>query len=221
MINSIHKSKHWQIFILLIGVPIIAQLIMMVIIMSNVSTFPANQEPDPKDFAAIFYIFPIIMLLILAVTVSWNWSVGVGLQKYIPETYRLKTGLYKVCVILPPLILVLSFFGFAFVMDDVLTAADKGHEPTITDLNTFGLFFLFFVVFSILSFVANIYVIYFTAKTFKTAELQQPVAFSDFIGEFFMVWFLFVGIWMIQPKINAITQKNRPEGESTLDGNLI
>ncbi|MEN9640511.1 MAG: hypothetical protein RLZZ262_2380, partial [Bacteroidota bacterium] len=36
----------------------------------------------------------------------------------------------------------------------------------------------------------------------KLLELQREVRFSEFIREFFLIWFFPIGIWFIQPKIN-------------------
>ena len=51
------------------------------------------------------------------------------------------------------------------------------------------------------------YSLYFVAKTFKTVELQREVSFSDFAGEFFMIWFYPIGIWIVQPKINKMIEE--------------
>ena len=51
------------------------------------------------------------------------------------------------------------------------------------------------------------YSLYFVAKTFKTVELQRQVSFSDFAGEFFMIWFYPIGIWIVQPKINKMIEE--------------
>jgi hypothetical protein len=32
------------------------------------------------------------------------------------------------------------------------------------------------------------------------------VNFGEFAGEFFMLWFYFIGIWIIQPKINKMAE---------------
>jgi hypothetical protein len=48
------------------------------------------------------------------------------------------------------------------------------------------------------------YSLYFIAKELKSVELQKPVTFSDFAGEFFLLWFFPIGIWIIQPRINKI-----------------
>ena len=51
-----------------------------------------------------------------------------------------------------------------------------------------------------------LYSLYFVAKTFKTVELQREVTFSDFAGEFFLIWFYPIGIWIVQPKINKMVE---------------
>ena len=63
----------------------------------------------------------------------------------------------------------------------------------------------------LLSMFGMFYSLYFVAKTFKTVELQKEVNFGEFAGEFFMLWFYFIGIWIIQPKINKMS-----ENENTL-----
>jgi len=49
--------------------------------------------------------------------------------------------------------------------------------------------------------------IYFVAKTIRTAELQRVVTFGDFAGEFFLLWFYIIGIWIIQPKVNRLNRE--------------
>ena len=50
-------------------------------------------------------------------------------------------------------------------------------------------------------------IFYLIAKTIKTAELQRKVGFGDFAGEFFLLWFYFIGIWINQPKVNKLYGK--------------
>ncbi|WP_373551080.1 hypothetical protein [Haliscomenobacter sp.] len=52
------------------------------------------------------------------------------------------------------------------------------------------------------------YCIYHVAKTIKTVELQRKVTFSDFIAEFFLVWFFPIGVWILQPTINKLAAKD-------------
>jgi hypothetical protein len=48
------------------------------------------------------------------------------------------------------------------------------------------------------------YCLYFNAKVLKAVELQKPVTFSEFAGEFFLIWFFPIGIWIIQPRLNKL-----------------
>jgi hypothetical protein len=41
-------------------------------------------------------------------------------------------------------------------------------------------------------------------------ERWNHVNFGDYAGEFFLTWFLFVGIWFIQPRINRLFDPNLP-----------
>ena len=45
------------------------------------------------------------------------------------------------------------------------------------------------------------------AKLMKTAELQRKPDGDEFIGEFFLFWFFFVGIWILQPRINKMFEQ--------------
>lgn len=52
--------------------------------------------------------------------------------------------------------------------------------------------------------VCIIYCMYFMARALKVVELQRPVTFGDFAGEFFLLLFYPIGIWLIQPRINIL-----------------
>ncbi len=48
------------------------------------------------------------------------------------------------------------------------------------------------------------YSLYFVAKNLAMAEKQEKVAFYDYAGPFFLLWFFFIGVWVIQPRINKM-----------------
>ena len=47
---------------------------------------------------------------------------------------------------------------------------------------------------------------YSDSLTMDSVELQREVSFSDFAGEFFMIWFFPIGIWIVQPKVNKMIE---------------
>jgi len=67
-------------------------------------------------------------------------------------------------------------------------------------------YFAFIIPIHLFSMFCIFYCMYFIAKEFKSVEVQKPVTFSDFAGEFFLLWFFPVGIWILQPRINKIFQ---------------
>jgi hypothetical protein len=76
-------------------------------------------------------------------------------------------------------------------------------EPNIGFI---GSLFTIIVPIHLFSMFCIFYTLYFVAKTIKTVELQREVKFSDFAGEFFMIWFFPIGIWIVQPKINEMIE---------------
>jgi hypothetical protein len=66
--------------------------------------------------------------------------------------------------------------------------------------------FLAFCLFFVLAFV---YVCYFTARTYKTVELQRKVIFAEFSKEFALIFFLPIGIWILQPMINKLAENKQ------------
>lgn len=181
MIEKFLKAKHWQIFMVTFGLPFLLQLILMpMTIMGN----------DPM---IMMKIFPIIMILFIGGFFGWFWSIAIGLQQVIPEDSKINVGKFKIFLLIP-VVYMIFFLGFFTTLFNS-GGPNPGIFAIIVPLHLFSMFCIF-------------YSLYFVAKTFKTAELQRKVTFSDFAGEFFMIWFFPIGIWIIQPKINKMIENN-------------
>ena len=50
----------------------------------------------------------------------------------------------------------------------------------------------------------GLYALYFVAKCLALAETTRPVTFRDFWGSFLLIGFAPIGIWFLQPRINAL-----------------
>jgi hypothetical protein len=188
MIEKFLKAKHWQIFMVTFGLPFLIQIIMMPMTM---------MENDPM---MIMKVFPIIMILFVGGFMGWFWSIGVGLQSKVPSGVTMKIKKFKSFLIIPLIYMLLISISMGSMFSGVIAG---GEEPSggliggivgiIVPLHLFSMFCIF-------------YCLYFVAKTFKTVELQREVSFSDFAGEFFMIWFFPIGIWIVQPKINKMIE---------------
>ena len=181
--------KHWQLFVLLVGVPLIVEFIMFGFVFSH---------RDPRFF---LYFFPFLMILSLGLFFSWFYTLGANLFKRLPETAKMNLTKFKIFLFIP-VVYILFFMVFMFGMFSNISSGGqpgpvRGEQPgliifaVIFPLHLFCMFCMF-------------YCLYFNAKALKTVELQKPVTFSDFAGEFFLLWFFPIGVWIVQPRINKL-----------------
>jgi hypothetical protein len=197
MIEKFLKAKHWQLFGLMFGLPMIFQFIIMGTMMANIGSM---QEPEPSNVFNSMKLFPIIMIVYMGVFFGWFWSIAIGLQVKIPQNIKMKVKNFKIFFFIPLFYLtvlsVLISIMFMRISDGnglgggVIT----GQVGIIIPLHLLSIFSMF-------------YILYFVSKTIKTVELQREVSFGDYAGEFFMIWFYPIGIWIIQPKLNKMFEK--------------
>lgn len=198
MTEKFLKAKHWQLFLLTFGIPMGFQFIMMGSMISNIGT---STNSDPTIMFNYMKLFPIIMLVFMGIFFGWFWSVAIGLQNKVPESVKMKVKKFKVFFFIPMVYMLLITLFMLISMNGLMT---NGTEPSGALI---GILFAIIVPLHLFSMFCIFYSLYFVAKTFKTVELQREVSFSDFVGEFFLIWFFPIGIWFIQPKINKMIEK--------------
>ncbi|NMM47805.1 hypothetical protein [Marinigracilibium pacificum] len=195
------RAKHWQIFVLSYGLPILCQMILMSSLFITVSK---GNFSDPTQIFEYFIYYPIIILISSGVIFGWNWSISVGLQKFLPDNVTLKVSRFKILYFIPLIYFIIFIIGFIYLFNYMLHSPNETPDPssfiigfsTIFPIHLFSMFCIF-------------YCLYFCAKTIKCIELQREVKFSDFVGEFFLLWFFPIGVWILQPKINEIISTNK------------
>ena len=192
LVTRFLTAKHWQLFILTFGIFFIFQISIVI------SIFTKSEElnKDPLKILNILQLFPIMMIFYCAVTFGWFWSVAIGLQQKIPQEIKMKIKKFKVFFFIP--------LSYILMIILIMTTAFSGIFSNEFNPMILAGSMIFIIPLHLFSIYCMFYIIYFTAKTIKTAELQRNTTFSDFFGEFFMIWFYPFGIWIIQPKINKI-----------------
>jgi hypothetical protein len=214
--NIFLRAKHWQLFLLTFGIPMLLDFVMIFSIVFKIAhnqDLMHNQNPeiDPSVMLDFFKFFPVIMLLFMGTLLGWQWSVAMGLQKMVPPGIKMKVTKFKIFFFIPVIYMTLilgfiSFFFSGFFFNHHPNPELPGPEffmgfAVIFPLHLFSMFCLF-------------YCIYFVSKTIKTVEMQREVSFSDFVAEFFLIWFFPIGVWFIQPRINKmIKEYTGPGGE--------
>jgi hypothetical protein len=199
------KAKHWQLFVLLVGVPIFLNIFMMISMVIKLSSGSFENSSFHLFFFPFFFF---IMLFFGWAMFRWQWSIAIGLQHKLPSNFSMNVKLFKFFFFFPifyisSILLVVSIIMFSGGFED-------GGVPN------FGLIFTLFGIVFLLHFFSMfclMYSLYFVSKTIASVELQREALFSDYIADFFLIWFFPVGIWFIQPRINKIIESNQTEEE--------
>jgi hypothetical protein len=173
--------KHWQLFGVLIGIPLIFQFITIGAVISGHSS------------KIMFYFFPVMIILFIGVFFGWFYSLGTNLYKKLPATATMSLTKFKIFLFIPVVYMIFLSVFMLFMYSRILTNTHPNPAifVLIVPLHLFSMFCIF-------------YCLYFNAKALKTVEWQRPVVFNDFAGEFFLIWFFPIGIWIIQPRINKL-----------------
>lgn len=202
MIQFFLRLKHWQLFIVMLGLPIIYQLYFIFEIfgsrtqpMEVVGEEGVTQVLNERYFH--FDFLPYVLILFSLVFFGWFWSIAIGLQKNIPDEIEMKVKRFKALFIIPLVYTIVFMMFIGGLFSGMFTYGFSNSTwflVIILPLHLFSMFCIF-------------HTIYFVAKTIRTAELQRVVTFGDFAGEFFLLWFYIIGIWIIQPKVNRLNRE--------------
>ena len=200
MIEKFLKAKHWQLFILTVGVLIIFEIIMISSMVSHINAqMISGNKPDPAFMFRYMKFIPIIAVITTGIMFGWYWSVVIGLQKKLPENVNLNIKRFKIFFFIPLVYMILIMLFMSYLLNNFMNISQPNfmyfsYIPIIIPIHLFSVFCIF-------------YTMYIAAKTIKTVELQREVYFSDFAGEFFMIWFFPIGVWILQPRINRIIKE--------------
>jgi hypothetical protein len=117
---------------------------------------------------------------------GWLYSLGTSLHKKLPERVEVSQLYFKISF------LILSFLFSSSVIWELLAGSLRHDHMSIL------------LLFLIFGYIWAFYIFYFIARSLKTVELQRPVTYYQYIDIFFLLWFYPIGVWFIQPKVNAI-----------------
>jgi len=186
---------------LIFGIPFLIQIIFMVSVFASLIIRPGPDTGFMFEYAGVYMA---IMVLFNGLLFAWYWCVAIGLQSKVPQHVRMKLKKFKTLFLVPVIYLLLFCSVFIFGMVSISGPSDLAERS----FEWIGILFIIVFPLHLFSMFCIFYSLYFVAKTLRTVELQREVSFSDFAGEFFLIWFYPIGIWIIQPRINKIVTSN-------------
>ncbi|WP_426062043.1 hypothetical protein [Hymenobacter sp. B1770] len=172
--------KAWQLFVLLFGVPVALQVGVMSVLFTG----------QPGPWAAVGIL--VVAFLTLGLLLAWFYALGTHLHSRLPATAPMSLNRFRMAAFLPVAYvgLLLGYGWNAF----------RGGTPDGVNGGVIAVF----VLLHLSSMAGIFYCLYFTAKALKTVERNAPVPLSEYVGEFFLLWFYPVGLWMLQPRVNQL-----------------
>lgn len=204
MIQTFLKAKHWQLFLVMIGIPMSFYFYFMFNIFSQIET---RTQPDPNAVIDMFGFFPLIMTLFSCVFFGWFWSIVMGLQDKMPKDVNMNLKRFKIFFFIPLIYILLLMIAISGMFAGI-NSDGPSNLPTV-----FPLAFMLIIPLHLFSIFCMFHSLYFVAKTIKTVELQRETKFEDYAPEFFLLWFYIIGVWIVQPKINRLNEMRIPQSD--------
>lgn len=174
------KLKHWQLFGLTWGLPILL----------NIFTF--------SNPTLMIQAFPILMVVFAVGTFGWIWAISTNLNSKLPDGVTLNSRRFQFLFAIPViyLIAIMAWMGLSFT----------GGMNEQENMNP-GAIAAIIVPLHLLSMVIIFWGVRFAAKTMKSVELGRMAKFGDYAGEFFLIWFSIIGYWILQPRLNKLIEE--------------
>ncbi|MEJ0031568.1 MAG: hypothetical protein WDO15_14860 [Bacteroidota bacterium] len=176
------RLKNWQIF-LIVMLPLGSSVIQIWIF----SFF--SMEISIKIAAVLAYVRLAARLALFL----WLYLVGIKLNEKIGLD-KFDTRLFSATIIYMAM-----FITFEKLRHEI------GFDLSFTNIE-FAVYNSVYPIswFQVVSWISLIYSYYFVAKVLLSAELGRRTSFGEFVGSFFLMLFILIGIWWIQPRINEV-----------------
>ena len=146
--------------------------------------------PFMQSFKLLYLpvLFTILAIWIFS-CILYLFFLGLGLYKVNNRNHRPSNKLF--------IILMVYSLCYSLLFGSTLIVGNN----TLLSQNLFPSIFPF----HLLALVATVYAFRFNAKLLVSYEIGENAHIANYIGEFFLFWFMPIGIWILQPRINKIS----------------
>lgn len=173
------RLKHWQLFLITWGVPI--------------SIFTLSRP------ALMVKLLPVTMIIFIIGIFGWIWAISTQLQKKLPMEVKLDIKGFKIIFSVP------IFYTLALT----LWMAYQFYFRFPEGSSNIGSIIVIVAFLHFASMICILLGLRFAAQTLRSVELGRLAKFSDYATEFFLIWFSPIGFWILQPRLNKLTETDR------------
>jgi hypothetical protein len=187
------KAKNWQLFLLMVGIPLLLEIYFF----KALTVFFLGQNNTIQ-----LWPLPLGVFITWVIWATWVWSVGHFLYKKLPDNIELNLNSFKMALILPTIFLIVFF---CFLLNGINYEQYIGQNGRGESIGFSAAKFYFQIIlgFNLLSVFQILYALYFCGKAYKSIEMKKEAHLGDYFAEIILFCFYFVGVWFLQPKINA------------------
>lgn len=211
--TSFHKWKHWQVFMATTGLIIILYIVLLFV---GIAFAVSHPNPDPDELFAVFRFLPFVIFPPVILLQLWYYSIGSGLHSRLPQGVDMNVGLFRFFILVPITFFIALAILMHYIFGNIGESIAHNRPPDFIITPALPFIVLLFVLFELFTIFCMFYTFYFCAKTLKSIQLEKEATFSEYVGEFFMLWFHFIGVWIIQPRINKLIETSNSTSESGL-----
>lgn len=176
------RAKHWQVFLILFPLALIT-------ILPLLTSSKAGATEDRGRLELLIWLFGLPGLVC---NQAYLWSVGSFLNSVAKPSLRLDASYFGLALVYPPLYDFVSVVAPSYVHLQM-------SNPLIPEL---------YFMLNALTVVCLFYGLYFVAKSLVLAEKNKPVSSADYAGPLILFALSFIGVWLLQPRINRLCVKN-------------
>lgn len=119
----------------------------------------------------------------------WLYTLGTKLYAKLPNQVKMNLQIFLLFLTIP-CVYILSVLIYMLASGGMINNTMQ-IAPIILPVHLFSIF-------------CALYNMYFIARALRAVELHRSVTFGECVGDFFLIWFFPIGIWMLQPRINRI-----------------
>jgi len=161
------------------------QLFLIYVSLTAVSIVASGAVGDDEG-SMVTLVFSLFLLLF---QITWIFAIGLGMYNRIPENLRTGSG----------------YFTFSYAFTILASAGIIYYISDDASINDYDITPLFILV-PVLIFTAwsILYIMYFSTTMLVTAERGRKITTSDLFPWILAMVYFPVGVWMIQPKVNAV-----------------
>ena len=184
--DLLRKLKHWHLFLIITGLPLVIQFIQSILFVASGQDYPGT-----SSFLGLIVIISLLCYFLWVAAAGKKFSES-------PDSPPMKTQRFLISLWISGLChLFLLIYFWSYPQNLNQTEKDEVIPVMVVGLIVFAALFTLF------------YCLSFMARAIVQLERGRRITSSEYFGEFIMAVIFPLGIWLLQPRINRLNERQQ------------